>query len=258
MIAGGERLGCLSLYAAEPNTFNENTIDQYTDLANNLAYGVTALRTKGERERAVEALRDSEQRLQDIVDNTTAVIFVKDLELRYQLINREYERHHSVMRDQICGKTDFDIHPQDVAEAVRANDRQVIAAGEPIQFEEAVPSSEGERHYIVSKFLLRDRAGKPYAVCGIAADITQMKHAEAVQRRRAYQAAMSADIQPPFPTKPRAACKLSYSGAQNRSCATWTRHLPASGFSTNKRTSWNCEPARANTPIWMANTLAYP
>jgi len=258
LIAGGERLGCLSLYAAEPNTFNENTIDQYTDLANNLAYGVTALRTKEERERAVEALRDSEQRLQDIVDNTTAVIFVKDLELRYQLINREYERHHSVMRDQICGKTDFDIHPQDVAEAVRANDRQVIAAGEPIQFEEAVPSSEGERHYIVSKFLLRDRAGKPYAVCGIAADITQMKRAEAVQRRRACQAAMSADIQPPFPTKPRAACKLSYSGAQNRSCATWTRHLPASGFSTNKRTSWSCEPARANTPIWMANTLAYP
>jgi len=37
----------------------------------------------GGRHRAEEALRASEQRLQDILDNTTAVIFVKDLELRY-------------------------------------------------------------------------------------------------------------------------------------------------------------------------------
>ena len=43
----------------------------------------------GGRQRAEEALRASEQRLQDILDNTTAVIFVKDLELRYILVNRE-------------------------------------------------------------------------------------------------------------------------------------------------------------------------
>ena len=53
---------------------------------------------------AKEALRASEQRLQDILDNTTAVVFVKDLELRYSLVNREYERRHQVQRDQIRGK----------------------------------------------------------------------------------------------------------------------------------------------------------
>ena len=198
LIADGKRIGSLSLYAEETNAFNESTIEQYSDLANNLAYGVAALRTQEERKRAEEALRDSEQRLQDVVDNTTAVIFVKDLELRYILINREYERRHLVPRDQIRGKTDFDIHPHDVAEAVRANDRQVIEGGAPIQFEEAVPSAEGERYYIVSKFLLRDRTGKPYAVCGIATDITQLKRAEAMQGRRTRQVAMHADIQLAF------------------------------------------------------------
>src|ERR1700737_2822927 len=39
-----------------------------------------------DRRKAEEALRASEQRLQDIIDNTPAVIFVKDLELRYLLI----------------------------------------------------------------------------------------------------------------------------------------------------------------------------
>ena len=80
----------------------------------------------GERQRAEEALRVSEQRLQDILDNSTAVVSVKDLQLRYTLVNREYERRFQVQRDQVRGKTDYDIHPPDIAEAVRANDRQVI------------------------------------------------------------------------------------------------------------------------------------
>jgi PAS domain S-box-containing protein len=134
-----------------------------------------------DRRKAEEALRASEERLQDIVDNTTAVIFVKDLELHYLLVNSEFERRNRVQRDQIRGKTDFDIHPPEVAEAVRANDRQVIEAGKPIQFEQAVPSVEGERWYVAVKFLLRDRAGKPYAVCGIATDITESKRAEQMQ-----------------------------------------------------------------------------
>ena len=56
--------------------------------------GDAQLAESGERGQAEEALRKSEQRLQDILDNTTAVVFVKDLELRYILVNREYERRH--------------------------------------------------------------------------------------------------------------------------------------------------------------------
>src|SRR5271165_2064498 len=134
-----------------------------------------------DRRKAEEALRASEERLQHVIDHTTAVIFVKDLELRYLLVNREFERRHRVRRDQICGKSDLDIHPLEVAEAVRANDRRVIEAGEPIQFEEAVPSADGKRLYVSVKFLLRDRTGNPYAVCGIATDITESKRAEEMQ-----------------------------------------------------------------------------
>jgi PAS domain S-box-containing protein len=177
LLAQGKSLGVLNLYAAEPNAFNESTIEQYRDLANNLVYGITALRTREEREHAEEALRESEQRLQDIVDNTTAVVFVKDLDLRYVLVNREYERRHSVQREEIRGKTDLDIHPQPFAEAVRANDRRVMEAGVPIQFEQTVPTAGGECHYVVVKFLLRDNTGKPYAICGIGTDITELKRA---------------------------------------------------------------------------------
>ena len=145
-----------------------------------------------ERKHAEEALRESEERLQDIVDNTTAVVFVKDLELRYILINREYERRFQVQRDQIRGKTDFDIHSHDIAQMMRGSDRQVIEAGLPLQFEEVAPSIEGERNYVVVKFLLRDRDGEPYGVCGIATDITESKRAQEMQESIAREKEMLA------------------------------------------------------------------
>jgi PAS domain S-box-containing protein len=179
------------------------------------------LAESSERQRAEEALRASEQRLQDILDNTTAVVFVKDLELRYLLVNREYERRHQVQREQIRGKSDFDIHPKEVAEIVRANDRHVIEAGSPIQFEEAVPMVGGARQYVVVKFLLRDGTGNPYAVCGIATDITELKRAEELQARRACQAALRADTHAAFSSG-------SESGLQTmlqRSAEAIVRHL---------------------------------
>jgi PAS domain S-box-containing protein len=175
----------------------------------------------GELQRAEEALRASEQRLQDILDNTTAVVFVKDLELRYVLVNREYERRHRVQRDQIRGKSDFDIHPHEVAETVRANDRHVIESGTPIQFEEAVPMAEGERHYVVVKFLLRDRTGMPYAVCGITTDITELKRAEELQARRARQAALRADIHAAFSVSNETALRIML----QRNAEAVVRHL---------------------------------
>jgi signal transduction histidine kinase len=87
LIADGKRLGNLSLYAGEPNAFNESTVNQYTELANNLAYGVTALRAREERRehrarlaRANELLRRSldalarDQRLQSFVDQVLVVL----------------------------------------------------------------------------------------------------------------------------------------------------------------------------------------
>jgi PAS domain S-box-containing protein len=144
-------------------------------------------------EKRSNELRKSEQRLQDIVDNTTAVVFVKDLDLHYLLVNSEYERRFHVQRDQIVGKTDFDIFPHDVAEVVRAADRKVIEAGAPIQFDEyAVPSDGTLHYYVIAKFLLRDSAGKPYAICGIATDITALKHAKELETKMAREREMFA------------------------------------------------------------------
>jgi PAS domain S-box-containing protein len=155
-----------------------------------LLYEITTLYARqaenAERNRAQEALRESEERLQDIIDKTTAVVFVKDLDLRFVLINREFERRFQVQRDQIRGET-VDVLPHNAAQLVSGRDQQVIETGVPLQFEQVAPSIEGERHYVVVKFLLRDRTGKPYGVCGIATDITESKQAQEMQAALAHE-----------------------------------------------------------------------
>jgi signal transduction histidine kinase len=60
LMSDGELFGALTLYAEEPYAFNEHTLEQFTALANNLAYGVIALRTREERKQAEEALRKAQ------------------------------------------------------------------------------------------------------------------------------------------------------------------------------------------------------
>jgi hypothetical protein len=134
------------------------------------------------RKQAEDALRANEAQLRAILDNSTAVIFVKDLEGRYLRINRWYEVLHGVTEAEVKGKTDYDIHAREIADAVRANDREVIAANTPLQFEEQVAIADGLRHFISVKFLLYDERGRPYAICGIATDITERNQAEEALR----------------------------------------------------------------------------
>ncbi len=130
------------------------------------------------RKRAERALRESEARLQAILDNSTAVIYVKDTQGRFVLVNREFEKLFHVTREQIIGKSDYDIFQKEMADAFQANDLKVIELGTPIEFEETAPHNGGVRTFISNKFPLYDSAGVPYALCGISTDITERKRAE--------------------------------------------------------------------------------
>src|SRR6266576_623927 len=63
LMSDGATFGALTLYDQQPNAFNERTVEQFTELADNLAYGVIALRTRAERSRAEHALREAQAEL---------------------------------------------------------------------------------------------------------------------------------------------------------------------------------------------------
>jgi PAS domain S-box-containing protein len=131
-----------------------------------------------------EELRKGEERLQAILDGTSAVVYVKDRKGRYLIINRQYEELFHISRNQISGKTDLEIFPKEAADAFRANDRKALEAGVPLEFEETAPHDDGIHTYISIKFPLYDSSGSVEATCGISTDITDRRRAE---RRLAAQ-----------------------------------------------------------------------
>jgi PAS domain S-box-containing protein len=129
-------------------------------------------------EKLNEELQQSQQNLQAIVDNTTAVIYLKDSKGRFMLINRQFESLFHVTREQVIGKTDHDVFPKDLADAFQVNDSRVIDTGEVLTIEEVAPQHDGSHTYLSIKFPLYDGTHSLYAVGGISTDITERKQAE--------------------------------------------------------------------------------
>ncbi len=147
-----------------------------------------------EREQVTEALRQNEKLLRAIVDHAPSPIYVKDLEGRYIVVPHAYKEHVMQCQEPALGETDYDIFPTEVADALRAHDRQVIERGTVMHFEETLPiPSRGTVTLLSSKFPLFDDEGRPWALCGISTDITERKQMEAELQRS--EAALSALVE---------------------------------------------------------------
>jgi PAS domain S-box-containing protein len=137
-----------------------------------------------ERKQAEQALRVNEAMLQSILDNSSTVVFLKDMEGCYITINRRYEELFHVTRKDVVGKSDYDIFPREHADRFRQHDLLALHKGSPFDVEEVVPHDDGLHTYISVKFPIFSVEGKPYAVCGIATDITERKRMEEALKRK--------------------------------------------------------------------------
>ena len=126
--------------------------------------------------------RESEARLQAFFENSPNLVFIKDREGRYLYVNRGFKRVLSVADEHIIGKRDDELFPAEQAAAFQANDRQVLQAGVPIEFEETALEADGQHTSIVHKFPLFSADGEIYAIGGIVTDITERKKEESARR----------------------------------------------------------------------------
>ena len=138
-------------------------------------------RRRGTSSRLLQAehsLRASELRLRQVLDQTSAVVFWKDLDGRYLFVNRAFCRLVELPSERVLGRRDGDVMPPMVAARLRANDARALAARGTVTFEEQGVFLGERRTYLVDKFPLFDPDGEPYAICGIATDITTRKRVE--------------------------------------------------------------------------------
>lgn len=133
-----------------------------------------------ERKRLEEEGKKSEELLQALMDNSPAAILIKDAEGRFLFVNSWFERYFGLPKEEMIGKTDYDILPEETAERLMANDKKVIESGRPMEFEDEVLLGDGMVHtFLTVKFPI---PAIPGAVCAIATDITGMKRADQMLR----------------------------------------------------------------------------
>lgn len=77
----------------------------------------------------LEALRNEEARTKTLIDSLPQLIFMKDRESRYLLVNQQYANDMGVSPDAMRGTTDFEYHPAELAEKYRVDDQAIMDGG---------------------------------------------------------------------------------------------------------------------------------
>lgn len=142
------------------------------------AMRINLIRDIEERVRMEKALTKSQKLLNTVIEGTTDVIFVKDLEGRYILANEATAIAVGKPKEQLLGKTDRELFPEQSAQVVSEADQRVITTGKPYLAEERLETSFGEGYWLANKSPLFDENGKVVGVIGISRDITELKRVE--------------------------------------------------------------------------------
>ena len=142
-----------------------------------------------ERRVADQRLRESEARLHAFTSHSPSAMSLKHADGRYRFVNDRFLERYAVERSQVIGHTDTELFPGIAARALSRNDAEVIARGEPVQYEETTRDAGGERVSLVIKFPVFGAAGEVAGVGGIATDISDLKRTEqALREQRALLA----------------------------------------------------------------------
>ncbi|WP_288067574.1 PAS domain S-box protein [Methanolobus sp.] len=132
------------------------------------------------------ALKNSEKRLQTLIDTIPDLVWLKDINGMFIDSNEKYDQFYNVSKEEIIGKTDYDFHAKELADFFRERDMKVIEAGRPLINEEMVTRvADGYTEYLETiKTPMYDSNGNIIGVLGVGRNITERKNAEAALKEK--------------------------------------------------------------------------
>lgn len=137
-----------------------------------------------DRKQAKEALQRSEAFLNTLLNSIPIPVFYKDKGGRYIGFNRSYETFFGATKEQLIGKTVFDINPPELAKIYHAKDNELFESGREQHYETQLKNSLGvTRDVIFDKAVFTDSQGVICGLIGAILDITERKQADEALRQ---------------------------------------------------------------------------
>jgi PAS domain S-box-containing protein len=131
------------------------------------------------RKRAEAELRENQRLLQAVINAVEEVIFVKDREGRFILVNPALLTLLGKPARDVLGKRSCQLYPDPAdAELFMENDLRVMADGQPETLEESVPTPSGYRLLRVTRMPRFDAEGRVIGIIGMGHDITERRETE--------------------------------------------------------------------------------
>lgn len=111
--------------------------------------------------------------LDAVMHFSTSLIYAKDPEGRFTLVNRKLEELLGFASGSLVGKSDHDIFPPEIADPFRENDRLVFRERRPLTVEEEILVDGRLRTNLSVKFPLERPDGTVFGTAGVSTDITE-------------------------------------------------------------------------------------
>jgi PAS domain S-box-containing protein len=190
LIANGQTLGALNIYTVESDAFDAEEVKLLGELAADLAYGIRALRSRAERERAEEALKEAKENYRMIVEDQTEFIvrFLPDGTCVFA--NEAYYRFFGKKREELVGQNMTVFAVEEDHEKVRKHLTSLCQDNPVVTTENRVIKGDGKTRWVQwtnrAKF---DAQGNVVAYQSVGRDITDRKQAEEALRRSFIQLA---------------------------------------------------------------------
>jgi PAS domain S-box-containing protein len=147
-------------------------------------------KTLTDRERAEEALRESEERYRELVENANDIVFMLDLDGNVTSINKAVESITGYSRRELIGMNMSEFLTPRSTDSARQMTERKLAGEERTNYEVDVRAKDGRVFTLEISSRLAVNQGEPVGVQGVARDITNRRLAEEALRQ-ADQRALS-------------------------------------------------------------------
>lgn len=118
------------------------------------------------------------EREKAIINNLPFLAWLKDKNGKFLAVNELFAKQCGLTPESMIGKTDYDIHPQDLAEKYNQDDINIMETGQPIKIEEQITGPDGAQWYETFKRAVFDENGIVIGTTGFARDITEQKEVD--------------------------------------------------------------------------------
>ena len=149
--------------------------------ANDLAYGLRALRAGAERRRVEGALRESKQKYRSLMDGASDAIVLVDPEGRITKVNQRVEELLGYSEEELLGLSYPHIHPPQILDHVRENFENILATGTGPLHECVVMRKDGKLVPVDVSHIMVEYGGQR-VIQGVLRDVTERKRAEETLR----------------------------------------------------------------------------